>query len=222
MLTGIFTEQQLADMKTEFNELLRSTNRPGIENLINWLETSTDFYVAPASQMYHGAFPGGLLSHSLNVYHAALEFREVYNKIALPEKNVDTIKDDQLILATLLHDLCKTNIYKEKEKWYKDEAQQWHKYMSYEIVDSLPWGHGAKSCLLAQYFIYLENEVIAPIMWHMASLDNAITNPTNKYENKPMMQSLQTIPLTIILQQADMAASFMMEAEIDQKEVNRI
>jgi hypothetical protein len=56
----------------------------------------------------------------------------------------------------------------------------------------------------------------------MASLDNAITNPTNKYENKPMMQSLQTIPLTIILQQADMAASFMMEAEIDQKEVNRI
>ena len=73
MITGIFTEQQLADMKTEFNELLRSTNRPGIENLINWLETGTDFYVAPASQMYHGAFPGGLLSHSLNVYHAAVE-----------------------------------------------------------------------------------------------------------------------------------------------------
>jgi hypothetical protein len=37
-----------------------------------------------------------------------------------------------------------------------------------------------------------------------------------------MMQSLDEIPLTIILQQADMAASFMMEEKIDQKVVNLI
>jgi hypothetical protein len=63
---------------------------------------------------------------------------------------------------------------------------------------------------------------MAPILWHMASLDNAITNPQNKYEYVPMMQSLDEIPLTIILQQADMAASFMMEEKIDQKVVNLI
>jgi hypothetical protein len=70
--------------------------------------------------------------------------------------------------------------------------------------------------------MFLENEVMAPILWHMASLDNAITNPQNKYEYVPMMQSLDEIPLTIILQQADMAASFMMEEKIDQKVVNLI
>ena len=222
MLVGIFTQQQLDDMKQEFISLLRSTGRPGIENLITWLDTQTDFFIAPASQGYHGCFPGGLLSHSLNVYHAAVEIKKVYERIAIPEKNISSIKDDQLILATLLHDLCKTNIYKEKEKWYKDDAQQWHKYMSYEIQDSLPWGHGAKSCLLAQHFIFLENEIMAPIMWHMCSLDNAITNPQNTYEFKPMMQSIETIPLTLILAQADMAASFMMEEKIDQKVVNAI
>lgn len=221
-MTGIYTEEQLAQMKEEFNELLRSTGRQGVENLIQWLENSTDFYIAPASQGYHGCFPGGLLSHSLNVYHAAVEIKKVYEKLALPAKKVAEIKDDQLIIATLLHDLCKTNLYKEQEKWFKDKAQQWHSYIGYEIDDRLPWGHGAKSCLLIQHFMFLENEVMAPILWHMASLDNAITNPQNKYEYVPMMQSLDEIPLTIILQQADMAASFMMEEKIDQKVVNLI
>ncbi len=35
-------------MKEQFIELLRSTNREGIENLINFLE-KTDFFKAPAS-----------------------------------------------------------------------------------------------------------------------------------------------------------------------------
>lgn len=221
-MSGIFTQEQLAEMKNEFITLLQSTGRPGIDNLINWLETGTDFFVAPASQGYHGCFPGGLLSHSLNVYHAAVKFRDLYRDLALPNKNVDSIKDDQLIIATLLHDLCKTNIYKETVKFYKDDNNQWKKYMSYTLEDQLPWGHGAKSCLLIQHFMFLENEIIAPIMWHMAALDNAITNPGNKYEYLPMMQSIETIPLTIILQQADMAASFMMEEKVDQKVVNLI
>lgn len=54
--------------KAEFLNLLRSTNRDGIENLIEWLE-STDFFTAPASTKYHGAYPGGLLQHSINVYN---------------------------------------------------------------------------------------------------------------------------------------------------------
>ena len=222
MVKGIYTEQQLSVMKDEFNSLLRSTGRPGIENLITWLENSSDFYTAPASQMYHGAFPGGLLAHSLNVYHAAVEFREVYKKLAIPAKQIENIRDDQLILASLLHDLCKTNIYKEKEKWFKDENDKWQKYMSYEIEDTLPWGHGSKSCLLIQHFLYLENEVISAIMWHMCSLDPAMSNPSYSYMYKPVIQSLETIPLTLIVAQADMAASFMMEEKIDQKMVNRI
>ena len=51
-------------MKEEFIKLLKSTNREGLENLLNFLEKS-DFYKAPASTRFHGNYEGGLLEHSL-------------------------------------------------------------------------------------------------------------------------------------------------------------
>ena len=50
-----------------FKELFNAwVKRPGAAELLAWLE-STDFFEAPASTKYHGAYPGGLLEHSLNV-----------------------------------------------------------------------------------------------------------------------------------------------------------
>ena len=51
-------------MKEKFIELLKSTNRLGIEDLISFLE-KTDFFTAPASTRFHGSFEGGLVEHSL-------------------------------------------------------------------------------------------------------------------------------------------------------------
>lgn len=45
--------------------------RPGADKLLEWLK-STDFFTAPASTRFHGAYPGGLVKHSLNVYYALL------------------------------------------------------------------------------------------------------------------------------------------------------
>ena len=67
-------------MKEEFIELLRSTKREGIENLLNFLEKS-DFYTAPASTRFHGNYEGGLVEHSLKVYeilkHKVEDFMEI-------------------------------------------------------------------------------------------------------------------------------------------------
>ena len=54
-------------MKDKFIQLLRSTNRAGIEDLISFIE-KTDFYTAPASTRFHGSYEGGLLEHSMKVY----------------------------------------------------------------------------------------------------------------------------------------------------------
>lgn len=54
-------------MKEEFIELLRSTKREGIEDVIQFIE-KTDFYKAPASTRFHGNYEGGLLEHSMKVY----------------------------------------------------------------------------------------------------------------------------------------------------------
>ena len=49
-------QKKLAD---DFVELLRTTNRDGIEELIRYLQEETDFFTAPASTKYHGAFESG-------------------------------------------------------------------------------------------------------------------------------------------------------------------
>ena len=59
-------------MKQQFLQLLRSTNRQGIENVINWLEES-DFFTAPASTKYHCACENGLVMHSVSVFNTMME-----------------------------------------------------------------------------------------------------------------------------------------------------
>ena len=65
------------DNKTRFIQILEGTNRPGVDKLLAWLDT-TDFYTAPASTKYHGAYPGGLLEHSLHVYDRLLPGRRLH------------------------------------------------------------------------------------------------------------------------------------------------
>ena len=62
------TDLDIQNLKNQFIELLKSTKREGIEDLIKFLEKS-DFFTAPSSTRFHGAYKGGLLVHSLNVYN---------------------------------------------------------------------------------------------------------------------------------------------------------
>ena len=91
-------------MEEEFLKLLRSTNRDGIENLIEFIK-KTDFYKAPASTRFHGNYEGGLLEHSMKVYEI-LKYKIDNNivKIEIPQES--------LIIIALLHDLCKQIIIK--------------------------------------------------------------------------------------------------------------
>ena len=57
--------QKVMANKEEFNRILRSTGRPGIESVISHLD-STDFYTRPAGN--HHTEKGGLVQHSLEVY----------------------------------------------------------------------------------------------------------------------------------------------------------
>ena len=60
----MLTPEQIEKNKLEFIELVRSIHREGMdtESLIKKLENS-DFFVAPASTIYHNAYDGGLCEH---------------------------------------------------------------------------------------------------------------------------------------------------------------
>lgn len=204
---------QLESNKNEFIELLRSTKRKNIEELIEWLETRSDFFTAPSSAKYHGNYEGGLCEHSLNVYHVALQIKD--NILPLSKKFDGThhFSDNELIIACLLHDLCKVNFYEITEKWKKDETkpmgQQWVKYTGYTIKDKLPLGHGEKSMFMAQNFIQLTaNEALA-INHHMNFFNPSME--LNTYQHSAFMQAVENYPLVGTVALADAVSSFMIE-----------
>lgn len=104
----------IADNKHKFLDLLKEVNRPGMDKLIDWIENKSDFFVAPASTMFHGNYEGGLCEHSLNVYRLFKEKNERYD-LGLSEDNIR--------IMALLHDLCKANFYKLSSRNKKIDGQ---------------------------------------------------------------------------------------------------
>ena len=102
----------MSDKKEEFLELFRqNVTRRGADKLLEWLE-STDFFTAPASTRFHAAYEGGLLEHSLNVYHVMMD------------KHYDSETDnlESCTICTLLHDLCKAGFYDVEYRNRKNDA----------------------------------------------------------------------------------------------------
>ena len=64
-------EMDIKKNQQEFEELLRSTGREGMDFVIEDLEKD-GFFEAPASASHHLNTPGGLCQHSLNVCKAGL------------------------------------------------------------------------------------------------------------------------------------------------------
>lgn len=157
-------------MKEKFIQLLRSTNREGIENVISWLEMS-DFFVAPASTVFHGNYEGGLAEHSFEVAITANDIREIMirRKPEIEQK----VSRDNIIIAALLHDVCKANIYKKTTKYRKDDRNQWETYESYTVdYSELPLGHGEKSVIrLLRLGLEMTDEELLAIRWHMSAWD---------------------------------------------------
>ena len=146
------TDLDIENLKNNFIDLLKSTKREGIDNLISFIE-KTDFFRAPASTRFHGSYKGGLLVHSLNVYECLLE------QISIPvfKEKIKDIGEDSCILCALLHDICKACYYAEDTRNVKDkETGKWHTEPYYTVDDKIPYGHGEKSVMMIEEFIKLK------------------------------------------------------------------
>lgn len=183
-------------MKEEFLELLRSTNREGIEDLIDFLE-KTDFYKAPSSTRFHGAYEGGLLEHSLSVYKI---LKEKVKNIPIELE----IKDDTLKIIALLHDICKVNFYKVDYRNAKNSFGEWEKVPYYTIEDTIPYGHGEKSVMMITEYIKLTVEEKYCIRWHMG-----FSEPKELYTT--LGQAFKKYPLALLLHEADLESTYFFD-----------
>ena len=107
----------LSSYKEEFLQLLRSCKREGMEDVISDLEEQ-GFFDAPASAGHHLNIKGGLVLHSLNTCKAALQVWEGMKKL---EPTLEReVPRESVILASLLHDVCKSDVYQPTTKRKKN------------------------------------------------------------------------------------------------------
>ena len=179
--------------------------RPGAADLLGWL-LKTDFFEAPASTKYHGAYEGGLLKHSLNVYYRLRE------KLA-NEGAIDRFEDSTIATVALLHDVCKADFYEKniitrrEDDGSEEEIPIWgYKSKGYP-------GHGERSVYLISRYMELSEEEAVAIDRHMG--------PYDRRGHKELSRIWKEYPLAYYLHMADMEATWQDEifAQLGYKEV---
>jgi len=185
-------------MREKIIELLRSTERPFIESLINHMDEG-GFFNAACSSQYHLCKSGGLAEHSLNVY-------TTMNNMAVSLEVYDTIKfQDELILTSLLHDLGKMGQFGKQlyvENYLASgELSSKKPYTTNKLLLSVP--HEIRSIQIASQFIELTEEESFAILYHNGMYGDL------KYQ----LQGKET-PLQMLLHFADMWCSRVIEVEV--------
>lgn len=188
-------ELDIEKQKQEYLEICRrEIHREGLEDLLNWLQKA-DFFTAPASTRYHGAYKGGLCQHSLDVYEFALKLADACGIEYKPE---------EIAVSALFHDICKVNFYKTDEKNKKVDGE-WIKVPYYVVAEKLVYGgHGSKSVFLCERFMKLTIEEAVAINNHMgmAPGGDTVRDSSNAYE---------AFPLAWVIHAADEAAAYLLD-----------
>ena len=187
--------------KEEFIKIFKENiTREGSEKLLEFLEKS-DFFTAPASTRYHGAYEGGLLRHSLNVYECLTEYLA---RERVQQKYELNASAESAAIVALLHDICKVNFYTVSTRNQKNEQTgQWEKVPYYTVNDTLPYGHGEKSVYMISGFMRLSREEAMAIRWHMGF--------SGIEDKNTIGRALEMYPLAFALSVADMEASYFLE-----------
>lgn len=189
------------ELKEEFLSIYNENiKRDGADNFLNYL-LKTDFFTAPASTRFHGSHEGGLLEHSLNVYHCLKDYLERDRTKQLYRMNYS---EETIALCALLHDVCKVNFYKTDYRNAKNERGEWEKVPYYTIDDTLPYGHGEKSVYIISGFMRLTREEAFAIRYHMGFSGVEDKNSIGK--------AFEMFPLAFALSVADMEASYYLES----------
>ena len=178
--------------------------RPGADRLLEWLDSdASDFFTAPSSTRFHGAYEGGLVEHSLNVYECLKDYlsrprtKDLYGMDYTPET---------IAVTALLHDICKVGFYAVDYRNAKNDQGVWEKVPYYTVRDTLPYGHGEKSVYMIQSFMRLTRDEAFAIRYHMGFSGNEDKNSVGR--------ALEMFPLALAVNVADMEATYYLEGSV--------
>jgi len=194
----------MMNAKEEFITLYQThIKRAGAQNLLDYLQSdSSDFFTAPSSTRFHGSHEGGLVEHSVNVYHC---LKDYLSRPRTKELYRMDYSEESIALVSLLHDICKLNFYKTDFRNAKNAQGVWEKVPYYTIDDTLPYGHGEKSVYIISSYMRLSREEAFAIRYHMGFSGIEDKNSIGK--------AFEMFPLAFALSVADMEASYYLESK---------
>ena len=163
----------------------------GMQEKILNLVDGTDFFIAPASTKYHGAYPGGLFDHSMMVTDHLIRWTQLglcsWERAESP------------IIVGMLHDFTKVNKYgvKPDENGQYDEENPVYSYNK----DAVSFGgHGSDSLIKIALKLPLTEEEAMCIRFHMGAYEG-------KEAWKDYDKAIRQHPNVLWTHQADMVAS---------------
>lgn len=192
--------ERMNEMRDMYNQLIYSVcylnndsdelAKKYADRCVKWL-SGTDFYIAPASTIYHDSEPCGLLRHSLKVVDKIIEL--------LHTPSFSNVNVAEAVLSALVHDWCKIDFYEQYMRNVKDETTGvWNKVPSYRCKGTaLPFGHGVTSLFMAQKFFRLTTEQALAIRWHMGEYG------VSESEKHDLMDANEKYPMVLLIQFAD-------------------
>ena len=190
--------------KERFIEIYQThIRRQGAQRLLDYLQSpASDFFEAPASTRFHGAYKGGLVDHSLNVYDCLKDYlsRERVKTVY----GLQQVSEETIAVVALLHDLCKINVYHPGKRNVKINGE-WQSVDTFEYSDTLPYGHGEKSVYMITGFMRLSRDESFAIRYHMG-FSSQFDDP------RSIGYTFEHFPLAFALSTADMEATYFMES----------
>lgn len=172
-------------------DLLRSVLKDyGLDGIFPWKEVLTsDFFQAPASTKYHGAYTGGLFDHSMNVanvlrYYTEAQLTEPWQRPSSP------------VIVGIFHDFCKLGKYIQNPD---GDGFVWHPCREVPVYG----GHGAESLIRVQQYFKLTEEEAICIRFHMGAYE--------KDDWEAYDLAIKKYPNVLWTHAADVAASKLLE-----------
>lgn len=172
-------------------KLLReATQEGGYEHSIPWEDLmATDFFIAPASTKYHGAYVGGLFDHSMNVVNTLCYLSAI--------GVIEWQRVESPMVVGLFHDATKIG------KYAVNETNDGFIYAPKEDTP-IYGGHGAESVIRVQQWMELTEEEAMCIRFHMGAYE--------KDDWEAYDLAIKRYPNVLWTHTADMVASKILES----------
>ena len=190
--------------KEKFIEIYQSKiKREGSDKLLEYLlSPASDFFTAPARARFHSSYEGGLVEHSVNVYEC---LRSYLDSDRVKSTFGFEYSEESVAIVSLLHDLCKVNVYKKGFRNVKDEDGRWQRVDTFEYDDRLPYGHGEKSVYIISGYMKLTREEAFAIRYHMGY--------SSTEDQRNVSLAFEMFPLAFALSTADSEATYYIESD---------